>query len=426
MNIVEKDKKHIWHPYTQMLTAEDPIPIVKGKGALLFTEEGEEIIDAVSSWWVNPLGHARSEIADAITQQMHELEHVIFAGFTHPKAVELAEELMPILPSNQSKIFFTDNGSTAVESGMKMAIQYFYNQGEKKKCFVALDGAYHGDTFGAMSAGAKNTFFTAFDDFTFEVKHLDFPEDESIEEKALNQLKTHLSTGDVAAFIFEPLVQGSAGMRMYRPEFLDQCMALCQAAGVPCIADEVMTGFGRTGKMFACDYLKNKPDIMCFSKCLTGGFMPMALTTCSEKIYRAFLSEDKLKTFFHGHSYTGNAMGCAAAVASLKLLKSEETAKQIDRIEQWHAEQIQVWKARKNIKKLRQLGTIMALEFDTGETSSYFHSLRDQLYAFFIKRGVLLRPLGNVIYIIPPYVITEVEMKKVYRCIEEALDHFLS
>ncbi len=424
MSIQEKDQQYIWHPYTQMKTADAAIPIVKGKGALLFTEDGRSIIDAVSSWWVNPLGHARKEIADAITKQMHELEHVIFAGFTHRPAVELAEELIPVLPSNQKKLFFTDNGSTAIESAMKMAIQYYYNQGIKKSMLVALDGAYHGDTFGAMSAGAKDTFFTAFDRFTFEVDHLPFP-DGSNDDLVLQKLEEVLKTEEVAAFIFEPLVQGSAGMRMYSADLLDRCIALCHQYKVLCIADEVMTGFGRTGKLFACDYLKEQPDIMCFSKCLTGGFMPLAITTCSQQIYDAFLSEDKMKTFFHGHSYTGNAMGCAAAVASLKLLKNAETRKQVEAISSRHAGQMEKWKSHKNVRTIRQLGTILALEFETGESTSYFSTLRDRLYAFFLERGVLLRPLGNVVYILPPYVITEEELNKVYQVIEEALDQIV-
>jgi adenosylmethionine-8-amino-7-oxononanoate aminotransferase len=423
MTIQEKDQAYIWHPYTQMHTAKPAVPIVKAKDAILFTEDGKEIIDAVSSWWVNPLGHARKEIADAITAQMHELEHVIFAGFTHKPAVDLAETLLNLLPSNQKRVFYTDNGSTAIESAMKMAIQYYYNQGQSKSKLIALDGAYHGDTFGAMSAGAKDTFFSAYDKFSFDVEHLPFPNGTN-DKAILFQLENALKQQDIAAFIFEPLLQGSAGMRMYSPEILDKCIALCKQYKVLTIADEVMTGFGRTGKLFACDYLTEQPDMMCFSKCLTAGFMPLAVTTCSAEIYEAFLSEDKMKTFFHGHSYTGNAMGCAAALASLKLLTNETTKNQIAQIASSHTAQLAKWKEHKAVRTIRQLGTVLALEFETGENTSYFSSLRDELYDFFLERGVLLRPLGNVVYILPPYVITDEELKKVYRVIEEALDRF--
>jgi adenosylmethionine-8-amino-7-oxononanoate aminotransferase len=323
MNLSERDHQLIWHPFTQQQTAKPNIAITHGKGALLYDENGNEYIDAVSSWWTNLFGHANLQIAAAIKKQVYTLEHVIFAGFTHEPAINLAEKLIQLLPKNQSKVFFSDNGSTCVEVALKMAIQYWHNQNIEKTTIIAFKNAYHGDTFGAMSVGARGVFNQPFESYMFDVSFLDLPTDDNFEQ-VLTDFQQIIQTQKAAAFIFEPLIQGSAGMLMYKAEYLDKLIETAQQNQVICIADEVMTGFGRTGKTFATDYLNHKPDIFCLSKGITGGFLPLGITTCTQKIYDAFLSEDKLKTFFHGHSYTGNPIVCAAANASLELLQNSE------------------------------------------------------------------------------------------------------
>ena len=298
MGLVEKDKKYIWHPFTQMKTAETAIPIVKGEGTLLIDEKGNAYIDAISSWWVNLHGHSHPYIAEKVYAQMQKLEHVVFAGFTHNPAVELCEKLSKHLPSNQAKFFFSGDGSSAVEIALKMAVQYWKNKGENKTRFVALDGAYHGETFGAMSAGARSIFSAPFSDLLFECTHIPFPKDE---QAAIQSLKTEIDKGGIAAFIFEPLVQGAAGMRMYKAETLNKLMQICKETNVLCIADEVMTGFGRTGTTFAVNQTEAKPDLICLSKGLSGGTLPLSLTTCTNDIFDAFLGDDIQKAFLHGH-----------------------------------------------------------------------------------------------------------------------------
>jgi adenosylmethionine-8-amino-7-oxononanoate aminotransferase len=418
MNLSERDHQLIWHPFTQQQTAKPNIAITHGKGALLYDENGKEYIDAVSSWWTNLFGHANSQIAAAIKKQVDTLEHVIFAGFTHQPAIELSEKLIQLLPKNQSKVFFSDNGSTCVEVALKMAIQYWHNQNIEKTTIIAFKNAYHGDTFGAMSVGARGVFNQPFESYMFDVTFLDLPTDDNFEQ-VLTDFQQIIQTQKAAAFIFEPLIQGSAGMLMYKAEYLDKLIETAQQNQVICIADEVMTGFGRTGKTFASDYLNHKPDIFCLSKGITGGFLPLGITTCTQKIYDAFLSEDKLKTFFHGHSYTGNPIVCSAANASLELLQTSEF--QLQNLIEWQTELSAYLKANPKIENLRQTGTIVAFNVKTDANSNYFNNLRDVLYDNFIKRGILLRPLGNTVYILPPYVITNEQLKKVYEVIGEVL-----
>jgi adenosylmethionine-8-amino-7-oxononanoate aminotransferase len=297
MGLTERDLKVIWHPYTQMKTALPPVPIVRGEGALLFGEDGKQYIDAISSWWVNIHGHAHPYIAKKVAEQLLKLEHVIFAGFTHEGAVELGERLLKILPQNQQKVFYSDNGSTAVEVAIKMCLQYWHNKGENRTRIVAFKNAYHGDTFGAMAVSGRSAFTAAFDQLLFDVEFIDLPNEENI-----HRVKSQISSlkSEVACFIFEPLVQGASGMLMYEAKYLDQLMKHCREEGVLMIADEVFTGFGRTGKSFACYHVEELPDVMCFSKGLTGGTMALGLTTCTQEIYDAFLWDDKLKTLFHG------------------------------------------------------------------------------------------------------------------------------
>ncbi len=428
----QRDQQVIWHPFTQMQTASLPIAIVKGEGTYLFDENGKKYIDAISSWWVNLHGHAHPYIVEKISEQLKKLEHVIFAGFTHEPAIALAEGLLKQLPGNQSKIFYSDNGSTAVEVAIKMAFQYWYNKEKPRTKIIAFKDAYHGDTFGAMSVGGRNAFSAPFSPFLFDVIHIDIPV-KGKEKETIAQLKTAINTNEVAAFIFEPLVLGSAGMIMYEPEILNELLKLCKQKNVLCIADEVMTGFGRTGKFFATDYIEEKPDIFCLSKGITGGFMAMGVTACTQEIYNAFLSDDKMKTFFHGHSYTANPLACAAGVASLELLatpplippqrggKCYEPWENIKMIGLLHKNFELEIKNHPLVKDVRQRGTILAIELETSENTSYFNSLRDKLYTYYIEQGILLRPLGNIVYVLPPYCISKSDLNCIYKVIEQSL-----
>lgn len=412
MSITKTDQQYIWHPFTQMKTAKEPIAIVRGQGSLLFDENNKSYIDAISSWWVNLHGHAHPYIRQKLDEQHQKLAHVMFAGFTHQGATVLCQELTTILPDNQAKFFFSGDGSSAVEIALKMAIQYWRNKGIKKQKILALDGGYHGETFGAMSAGAKSIFSAHFQDYLFEVTHLPFPTNEN----CLIELEKQLQSGEVAAFIFEPLVQGASGMRMYQPSILDKMIALCEKYQTLTIADEVMTGFGRTGTYFACNQLEQKVDFMCLSKGLSGGTLPISLTTCTQDIYDSFLGDDMSTAFLHGHSYTGNPLGCAAAIASLELLKKEDCQSRITEITKHHHQFTSKIKSFDFIRDIRQTGTILALELQS-ENSSYTSSIKENMYTFFMEKGINLRPLGNVLYILPPYCITDAELNHIYDSI---------
>ncbi len=414
----QRDQRHIWHPYTQMQTAGEPIAIVSGKGAELTSDAGDTYVDAISSWWTNLHGHGHPHIAARIAHQAATLEQVIFAGFTHAPAVELAEKLLALLPDNQNRVFYSDNGSTANEVAIKMAMQYWYNLGEERHTIIAFRDSYHGDTFGAMSISSRSAFTLPFVDLLFRVEFVDVPVPGQ-EEETLNQLEGLLRRGNVASFIGEPLLLGTAGMMMYTAEVLDSIISLCHKYDTLVILDEVLTGFGRTGKMFASDYLTAQPDIMCFSKGLTGGFLPMGITAATEVIYEAFLSDDKMKTFFHGHSYTANPLGCAAGLASLEVFKQENTLSKIAHIQARHDAFAERLVAHPQTSGIRVLGTVLA--FEVGGGTSYFHNLRDKMYDYFIQQGVLLRPLGNTVYILPPYCITDAQLDAVYAAIEGML-----
>lgn len=413
MSLSSKSKQYIWHPFTQMQIADSPIPIVKGAGIYLYEENGKKYIDAISSWWTCIHGHGHPYIAEKIKEQAESLEHVIFAGFTHQPAVQLVERLMQYLPSNQAKAFFSDNGSTAVEVGLKMAFQYWHNKGVQKTKIIALKEAYHGDTFGAMSVGSRSTFTEPFFPFLFDVEFIESPAVNA--EKSIAQLKEIVTQNDVAAFIYEPLVQGAGGMLMYSSETLEEMLSLCKQNNVLCIADEVMTGFYRTGQMFASLTCQTQPDIMCLSKGLTGGVMAMSITTCTQVVYNAFLSDNFMdKTFFHGHSFTANPIACAAANASLDLLEQENTQNSILQINQQHQKFTTKLKATNKVENIRIQGTIIAFDIITEQATSYGNNLRDTLNKHFLSKGILLRPLGNTLYILPPYCITTNELNEVY------------
>lgn len=421
MSLTEKDSQYLWHPYTQHKTASAPIAITKGKGALLWDENGKEYIDAIASWWVNPYGHSNTFIAEAIYKQLTTLEHVLFGGFTHEPAVEVAEKLVTILPNNQQKLFFSDNGSTAVEIAIKVALQYFFNKGEKRTTIIAFENAFHGDTFAAMAASGISLFTDAFQGMFIDVVRIPVPV-VGQEDVSFSALAKALKNHDCAGFIFEPLVQGAAGMVMYEPAALDTLIQMCKTNNVLTIADEVMTGFGKTGKTFASDYLVEQPNMMCLSKALTGGTIPMAITTFTQEIFDAFYDEDINKALFHGHTFTANPTGCAAALASLELLQTPEMQANLVRVNAKHLAFEKRVQSHPKVVTTRVLGVIFALEIKTESAASYYGNLRNKLYNFFIENGVILRPVGNIVYILPPYVITDEQLEKVYQVVESALE----
>lgn len=416
MGLIERDREVVWHPFTQHQTAGDPLEIIRASGVTLFGADGKEYIDANSSWWVNVHGHGHPHIGKAISEQFMVMDHVVFAGVTHPKAVELAERMVDKTPENLKKVFFSDNGSTAVEVGLKMAFQFFYNQNQVRRKVVALNGAYHGDTFGAMSVGQRGYFNAPFESFFFDVDYLDFPTIEN-KEAILSTARQLFSTNEVAVLIVEPLVQGAAGMRMYSAEILDELTAIAREYGSLVLFDEVMTGFGRTGKLFAMDHCLNKPDIVALSKGLTAGVIPMGLTVASQEVFDAFLSIEKTKAFLHGHSFTANPIACAVACASLDLFERTETLENIHALIEWGRTFCIQLKSLDNAQNIRQSGTIVAFEIETTEGDSYFSAIREKAYLYFLENGILLRPLGNTLFVNPPYSITQAEYAKITSAI---------
>jgi adenosylmethionine-8-amino-7-oxononanoate aminotransferase len=416
-----RDKKHLWHPLTQHKTSPETLPIVKAKGCILTDENGKEYVDGIASWYTAMYGHCNEFITSRVTAQMQQLDQVVFSGFTHEPAIELSEKLIAILPENQQKIFFNDNGSTATEIGIKMALQYHHNKGNKRNVMLAFEEGFHGDTFGAMSVSGLSVYNGAFEEHFIRVLRLPVPTGEN-NEAVLESLKNLISENEIAGFIYEPLVQGAAAMKMHDAAGLDAILKICKQNEIICVADEVMTGFGKTGKNFASDYLETKPDVICLSKALTAGLLPMGITSCSQQIYDAFYSEEISKGLFHGHTYSANPPACAAAIAGIELLTSEEIQQKIQKIISAH----QAFDARiashPKVKNRRQLGVIYAFDLDV--KMERYGNLRNQLFDHFMQQGVFLRPLGNTIYILPPYVISEEELEKIYKSIELALEKF--
>ena len=416
----ELDRALVWHPYTQEKTAGENLLIVKGEGAYLFDENGNRYLDATASWWTNTHGHSHPYIAQKLFEQASTLEHVIFAGYTHEPAIRLAEKLQSYLPENQQKFFYSDNGSTAVEVALKMAFQFWFNQGETRTTVLAFENAYHGDTFGAMSVSARGLFTDPFKPLLFDVVTIPIPTKENITALLL-QIDELLQQQKIASFIYEPLVQGSHGLNIYEADLLNDVLAKLQSANVPLIADEVFTGFGRTGKFLASDFIETKPDIFCFSKGLTAGVLPLGLTTSSQKIYDIFFSNDKTKTLFHGHSFSGNPIGCSAALASLEVFEQEKTLERIARIEKQHARFIPRLASHKNVANIAQQGTILRFEVVNSTKTSYTNPLKENAISFYRERGVMIRPLGNVIYFLPPYCVSESDLELLYKTTEDFL-----
>lgn len=414
--LLKQDKRHVWHPFTQMQTAPDPLVVVKAKDATLFTEDGKSYLDCNSSWWVNTHGHGNQCLKQALLQQFDEIDHVIFAGATHPKAIELSRRVLEIMPDNLSRVFFSDDGSTAVEVALKMVFQYWHNLDQPKRGVLALEGAYHGDTFGAMSVGQRGIFNKPFEHLFFDVDFLPFPSPEK-ETECLEMARKLFESGEFGGLIVEPLVQGSAGMYMYSADFLEKLFLLAKQHNVLIICDEIMTGWGRTGKLFAMDHIETAPDIVCLSKGLTGGVLPLGLTVATEKIYEAFLAPEKTKALLHGHSYTANPLACAVACANLDLVSQPLFMQNINRISTQHEAFANRLENHPALKEVRQLGTIIALEIKMGSESSYFSEIRDKAYNYFLDNGLLIRPLGNIVFLNPPYCMTNEELSKTYEVI---------
>ncbi len=426
----------IWHPFTNAALDPAPLPVQRAEGAYLYTRDGRKIIDAISSWWVNLHGHANPRIADAVAAQSRKLEHVIMAGFTHEAAEELAERLAKWLPPELTHMFFSDDGSTAVEVALKMAVQHFGNLSRPEKNeIVALMHGYHGDTAGAMSVSDESPFTASFQFMRYPVHRVHSAycyrcpvglKRENCHIDCVQQLESLLAErGDrVAAVIIEPLLQGAGGMIVHPVEFLQKVRAVCTKHDVLLIADEVLTGFGRTGKMFACGLADVVPDLMCLSKGLTGGFMPMAVTLCSDPVASAFRSENRMHTFYHGHSYTGNALACAAANASLQIFDDEPVFDRIATISKIHGERLGYLRGLHQVGDTRQIGTMAAVEL-LADDPGYLSGLRPRIYRFFLERGVLFRPLGNVVYVLPPYVIEPDDLHRVHDVISEAIQTLL-
>jgi adenosylmethionine-8-amino-7-oxononanoate aminotransferase len=437
MSLIERDRAYLWHPYTQMKTQPAPLAIARGEGVYLYTEDGRRLLDGISSWWVNIHGHAHPRLNQALADQAERLEHVIFAGATHQPAVDLAERLVGALPAGLTRIFYSDNGSTAVEVAVKLALQYWRNQGESgRQRIVALHHAYHGDTVGAMSVSEDSVFTRAFAPLLFHVDRAHPPycyrcpiglKRETCQIDCLSDLENTLKArGDrVAAVLVEPMLQAAGGMIMWPREFLTGVRQLCDRYGVLMIADEVLTGFGRTGRLFACEHGRVTPDIICLAKALTAGYLPLAVTGTTDAVYDAFLSDDHSKTFFHGHSFTANPLACAVAIASFDLLKEHDVLARIARLERQLREGLTPLMRLPVVGDVRVLGGVGAIELVSDKTTKHAGGYLDQigprLSSEFLERGLLLRPLGNVLYFMPPYVISDDEVDWVISQIGEVV-----
>lgn len=439
-DLIARDRASVWHPYTQMLTAPAPLAITRAEGVYLYTEDGGRLLDGISSWWVNIHGHSHPRLNEALARQARELDHVLFAGCTHRPAVQLAEELLKLLPDNLTRIFYSDNGSTAVEVALKMAYQYWRNRGaEQRRYFIALHHAYHGDTVGAMSASDESPFTAHFQPLLFRVLRAHSPycyrcpiglERATCSIDCLSDLEQLLDghKDEVAAVIVEPMLQAAGGMITWPADYLAGVRRLCDRYGTLLIADEVLTGFGRTGRMFACQHAEVRADIVCLSKALTAGYLPLGATAASEEIYQAFLSEDRTRTFFHGHSYTANPLACAVALASLEIFRTEHTLARVAALEKLFTERFPAMRSYNYVGDVRVLGGVAAIELvnDKGARSAggYLDKIGPQLYQEFLRRGLLLRPLGNVLYFMPPYAITDEQANWAIDQIDQVISAF--
>lgn len=407
----------VWHPFTQH-GLEEPIPlVVRAEGAILHTADGRRIIDAISSWWVTTHGHGHPRIMEAICQQTQQLDQLIFAGWTHQPAEDLARGLRGIMPQGLTRVFFSDSGSTSVEVALKMALGYWLNRGEPRHRIVVMEHSYHGDTIGAMSVGARGTFNAAYAPLLFDVGRVPFPDDP---QATFDALEAQCRAG-AAAFIVEPLVLGAGGMKIYPAAVLAEMRAICARHGVLFIADEVMTGWGRTGTLLACGQAGVEPDLLCLSKGLTGGALPLAVTMASEAIWDAHYSSDRAKMFFHSSSYTANPIACAAANANLAIWRDEPVLDRISALCEKQARHLAAIEMHPAVRNARICGTLIALELLDPE-GVYLSAVGQTLLACFREMGVLLRPLGNTIYVMPPYCIGDADLEAIYAAIASAVD----
>ena len=429
--LIKKDLKYVWHPFTQMkdYETEEPIIIDRGKGVYLWDLKGNKYLDGISSWWVNTLGHSHPRLNEALKKQVEKIEHVLLAGFSHEPAIELAERLVNLTPPEITKVFYSDNGSTAVEVALKMAYQYWFQSGlpEKSK-FIALKNSYHGDTLGAVSVGGVDVYHKIYKPLMFEVFQADSPycyrcpagkNQNSCCIECLNSVEKILKkhAGEVAGIIVEPLVQGAGGMIIYPAEYLAKLKKLCDKYNVLLIDDEVAMGFGRTGKMFAFEHAEIVPDILCLAKGITAGYLPLSVTMTTDKIYQAFYDDyEKLKTFFHGHSFTGNPLASSIAVENLKIFEEEKIIESLQpKIKKLKSE-LEKFRELECVGDIRHIGMIGAVEIvknkETKEPYSFEERIGSKIYKEALKRGAIIRPLGSVIYFMPPYIITEDEIEQ--------------
>lgn len=419
---ITKDRRYTWHPFTQHATERDSIVVTSARGACLYTQDGQEILDLISSWWTCLHGHTHPMLNQALCDQAATMEHVMFAGFSHPPAIDLSEKLAALLPGDLNRVFFSDNGSTAVEVALKLAYQYWKNIGENRTRFIAFDQAYHGDTLGAMAVGKGCGYFRLYEDLFLPVETVPFAhtwdqdaDQEARTQAAIAQFEATLNkyAGEIAAVIVEPLMQGASGMHFCTPEFMRQITQTAQAQGVLVIYDEVAVGFGRTGSMFACEKIGVTPDLICLSKGLTAGYMPMSVTVATDQLFEAFLDDSFDKAFVHGHSFTANPLACAVALKSLELFSTENTLQKIKHIETQHQALLAQLHAHPAVHRPRVLGTVLAFnlaEHLGGYKSRAGETLRD----WYLSNGLNIRPLGSTIYLMPPYCITETQLMRAY------------
>ncbi len=423
--LIELDLQHIWHPCTQMKDHEflPLIPIKYGKGAYLYDFEGNKYIDAISSWWVNLFGHSNSYINSAINNQLNSLEHVILAGFTHKPAIDLASKLVNITPNALNKLFFADNGSSAIEVALKMSYHYFKNRGLHKDTFLSLTNSYHGETLGALSVGDVTLYKDTYKPLLIKNMQTPVPKDKSIKEAniALEKLEDILKQHHkkISAFIVEPLIQGAGAMHMYHPEYLKGARELTKKYNIHLIADEIMTGFGRSGTMFAINQADISPDFMALSKGLTGGYLPLSVVMTTDEIYSAFYCDyNEHKAFLHSHSYTGNPLACRAAIATLEIFENEDIINKNKELSNYINKKLKAFESLEKVTNIRQTGMIAAFDIKGYRPQD---RIGLQVYTFALQNGVLLRPLGNTIYFMPPYIITKEQIDTMVDVAYEAV-----
>lgn len=427
--MMQRDLEVIWHPCTQMKDHETLplVPIKSGKGVYLYDFDGNDYIDAVSSWWVNIFGHANESINNKVKAQIDTLEHVLLAGFTHEPAIELAHKLVNITPKDLAKVFYVDNGSSAVEAALKMSYHYHLNRGKRKALFLSLTNSYHGETIGALSVGDVQLYKETYEPLLIANMQVPVPKDQSIDaaNEALDALEETLKerSEEIAAFIIEPLIQGAGGMHMYHPEYLRGARALTQKYDVHLIADEIMTGFGRTGKMFACDHAEISPDFMTLSKGLTGGYLPLSVVMTTNDVYNAFYCDyNEYKAFLHSHSYTGNPLACAAALATMEIFEQNDILGENEKKSVYIKKKLEKFSVLSNVKEIRQQGMVTAIELEGYQATE---RIGLKVYEYALTQGVLLRPLGHVIYFMPPYVISYEEIDKMIEVAYEGVKKIL-